>query len=62
MADRAFFTDGLDPDCLIKFMDFTQEKLRLPPITDWGPAWQSGFTRPRVQANFVNGETKLTKP
>jgi hypothetical protein len=47
MADRAFFTDGLDPDCLLKFMDFTAEKLRLPPIADWGPAWDSPFSRPR---------------
>ena len=61
-AERAFFTDGLDPDCLLKFMDFTQEKLRLPPIADWGPAWQSGFTTPRVPTNEADGEWSRVKP
>ena len=46
--DRLFLTDGLDPECLLKFMDFTRRKMRLPEIEDWGPAWDSPFTRPRV--------------
>jgi hypothetical protein len=61
-ADRAFFTDGCDPDCLIKFMDFTQEKLHLPPITDWGPAWDSGFTRPRRQTDVGIHPRNQIKP
>lgn len=45
--DRFFWTDGVDPDCLLKFMDFTREKMKLPPIEDWGPEWGSTFARPR---------------
>ena len=33
--DRVFITDGRDPDCLMKFMDFAAERLRLPPIVEW---------------------------
>ena len=45
--DRFFLADGLDPDCLIKFMAFTREKMGLPEIEDWGPNWESPVTRPR---------------
>ena len=44
---RFFCADGLDADCLLKFMDFTREVMGLPEITDWGPNWESPFTRPR---------------
>jgi len=47
VRDRLFLADGLDPDCLIKFMAFAREKLGLPEIEDWGPNWESYFTRPR---------------
>jgi len=47
MADRYFPADGLDGECLLKFIDFTCRKLHLPPVTDWGPPWQSPWTRPR---------------
>jgi len=46
--DRLYWTDGLDPDCLVRFMEFARERLRLPEIDDWGPNWDSFFTRPRV--------------
>jgi hypothetical protein len=45
--DRFFPADGLDPDCLLKFMEFTRRKMALPEIADWGPNWESFFTRPR---------------
>jgi len=46
-ADRYFPADGLDGDCLIKLMEFARRKMNLPPITDWGPPWESTWTRPR---------------
>ena len=46
-ADRFYCTDGLDGDCLIKFIDFTRAKMDLPEIPEPGPAWESAFTRPR---------------
>jgi len=46
-ADRYFPTSGLDPDCLLKFMDFACLKMGLEPLTDWGPAWESRWTRAR---------------
>ena len=45
--DRFFLADGLDADCLLKFMAFTRKVMMLPEITDWGPNWESSFTRPR---------------
>jgi len=49
LADRFFWTDGTDGDCLIKFMDFTRRKMNLPDVADWGPPWESTFSRPRVR-------------
>ncbi len=46
-GNRFFPADGLDPDCLLKFMEFTRGVMKLPEITDWGPNWESSFTRPR---------------
>ena len=51
--DRFFLADGLDPDCLLKFMDFTREKMDLPEITDWGPNWESFFTVRRRKPEAV---------
>jgi hypothetical protein len=48
-GDRFFMADGLDPNCLFKFMDFTQEKLGLPEIKEWGPNWESNFTQARKE-------------
>jgi len=45
--DRFFWTDGVDGDCLLKFIAFTSEKMGLPEIDDWGPACDSHFARPR---------------
>ena len=45
--DRFFLADGLDPECLLKFMDFTTKKMGLPEITDWGPNWESSWTQRR---------------
>ena len=50
VADRFFWTEGLDPDCLIKFMAFARQKMKLPKIKDWGPTWESHFSRPRRRA------------
>lgn len=47
-ADRFYCTDGLDGDCLLKFMDFTRRKMNLPELPEPGPAWESSFTRPRA--------------
>ncbi len=59
----ALFPGTLDAvNCLLKFMDFTQEKLRLPPIADWGPAWESEFTRPCGRTNDTNGAWNRIKP
>ena len=33
--DRFFATDGRDPDALLKFMEFTAQRLGLPEIRDW---------------------------
>ncbi len=45
--DRFYWTDGTDGDCLIKFMEFTRQRLALPIHDEWGPAWDSTFSRPR---------------
>jgi len=50
--DRFFLADGLDADCLLKFMDFTTTIMGLPEITDWGPNWESSFTRKRIMENL----------
>jgi hypothetical protein len=47
VADRFFWTEGLDPHCLTKFMEFTRKKMKLPKVKDWGPKWDSFFSRPR---------------
>jgi hypothetical protein len=48
--DRFFFTNGLDPNCLLKFMDFTRARLGLPDLDlGVGPAWDSPMARPRVR-------------
>ena len=45
--DRFFFTDGLDPDCLLKFMEFARRKFELPDLDlGAGPAWDSPLCRP----------------
>jgi len=49
--DRLFVASGLDADCLIRFMAFTREKMHLPEIADWGPPWESSWTRPRGPAS-----------
>ena len=46
--DRFYLSNGLDPDVLLKFMEFTRERMGLPEITDWGPNWESFFTQPRA--------------
>jgi len=48
--DRFFWTDGVDPDCLLKFVAFTQERLGLPEVDDWGTAPDSPFARPRSRS------------
>ncbi len=53
--DRFFWTDGLDPDCLLKFMAFARARLGLPETTEWGPAWESSFTRPRRPLDAAGG-------
>lgn len=45
--DRFFLADGLDADCLLKFMEFTRRVMDLPEIEDWGPNWDSPFSRRR---------------
>lgn len=49
LSDRFFMADGLDQECLLRFMDFTQRRLGLPEIEDWGPFWESVFTRSRKE-------------
>ena len=60
--DRFYWADGLDPDCLLKFIEFTRQRMDLPPIADWGPNWESGFTRPRVHAAGDDGISNRVKP
>jgi len=46
--DRFYCTDGLDPDGLLKFMDFTRQRLNLPDRDlGAGPAWDHAMTRAR---------------
>ena len=52
--DRFFWSDGVDPDCLLKFMAFTREKMNLPVIKDWGPAPDSLFAQPRHPSTDPN--------
>ena len=47
VSDRFYWTNGLDPDCLLKFMEFARQKFNLPAVDDWGPAWESTWTHPR---------------
>lgn len=51
--DRFFCVDGLDPECLLKFMEFTRERMNLPEIEEWGPQWDSFFSRPRQMPALV---------
>ena len=57
VADRFFWTNGLDPECLIKFMEFTRIRMGLTGVDDWGPHWESTWTHPRVR-----GEQKRVPP
>lgn len=46
--DRFFCTDGLDPDCFLKFMEFTRQQMNLPDLTLGSDSpWDSPMTRPR---------------
>jgi hypothetical protein len=60
--DRFFWTDGLDADCLLKFMKFTRMRLNLPEVTDWGPNWESFFTRRRLPESGDGGISNQIKP
>ncbi len=62
VRDRFFWTNGLDVDCLLKFMKFTQQKMNLKEITDWGPQWDSKFARPRSPESGDNGISNQIKP
>jgi len=44
--DRFFYTNGQNPDCLLEFMTFTQNRLDLPDITDWESGWHPDITLP----------------
>ena len=61
VGDRFYWTDGLDPDCLLKFMDFTRQKMHLPAETpeEWGPAWDSTWVRPRVRGGGPSVSGKI---
>ncbi len=56
-TDRFFWTDGLNPNCLLEFMEFTREKMGLPEVEDWGPAWDSPFARARLPETDPNRRT-----
>jgi len=62
VRDRFFWTNGVDVDCLLKFMEFTRQRLQLPEITDWGPNWDSSFARPRNPETGDNGISNRIKP
>ena len=44
--DRFFWTDGHDVMCLLKFMDFTRQKLNLRGGENWQHEWQPAISDP----------------